>query len=183
MSLACLLYCIGDMEKEFLQAGKITAPHGLRGEMRMQPWSDGADFLRSFKRVFFDEDGVECVPLSAARAHGNMTLIKLKGVDSIEQAERLRGKIVYVKKSDVPLPDDRAYVSEVIGCSVIDAKNGEVLGKVSDVLKYPASDVFSVDTKNGEKLVPNVPVFVEKIDVKAGEVYINKMKGLFEDED
>lgn len=170
------------MAKEYLQAGKIVALHGLKGEIRLQPWSDDAAFLQQFKRVFLDAEGGKETKLLGARAHGNVTLIRLEGVQTPEQAEALRGKVVYIKKSDVTLPQGSYFVEDVLGADVIDIDTGEALGTVREVEQYPANDVWHIQTASGEVLIPNVPAIVKQVDIEKGKVLIFKMKGLFADE-
>ena len=171
------------MNKEYLEAGKIVALHGVRGEMRLKPWSDDSSFLKGFKVVYLSADGKQEVKLISARAHGNVSLIKLEGIDSVEKAQALRGKIVYIKKSDASLPEGRFFISDIIGCDAFEIESGEKLGVVSDIESYPANDVWHIKTQKGEVLIPNIPDVVKKIMPEEGKVLIRKMKGLFDDED
>ncbi len=172
------------MAKEFLEAGKIVAPHGLKGEMRLQPWSDDASFLSSFESVYLDKNGGEEIRIISAKAHKNVCLLRLEGVDSIEKAEELRNKIVYIKKSSASLEDGSFFIDDIIGIAVVDEENGEKLGTVTDVQPYPANDVWFVDTPdNRQVLVPNISAVIKKVSLEEKCAYIYKMKGLFEDAD
>ena len=166
-----------------MEAGKIVSLHGIKGEMRLKPWSDDAAFLKQFRFVYMSAQGGEKTRLLSARAHGNVTLIKLEGVDTPEQAEKMRGQVLYIKKSDVHLPAGSFFISDVIGLRVLDEATGEQLGVVSDVESYPANDVWHVKTPTGAVLIPHVPAIVKKVDIDEGFVSIFKMKGLFEDAD
>lgn len=169
------------MNKEYLEAGKIVALHGVKGEMRLKPWSDDAAFLKDFDTVYLDAAGSLSKRLVAARPHGNITLIKLEGIDTPEQAEALRSQVIYIKKSDAKLPQGRYFVEDIIGLRAVDEASGETLGVVSDIESYPANDVWHIRAGDKEYLIPNVPAIVKKIDLEAGEVSVFKMKGLFED--
>jgi 16S rRNA processing protein RimM len=171
------------MKKDFLEAGKIVALHGIKGEMRLKPWSDDSSFLKNFEYIYFGCEGENKTKLISARAHGNVTLLKIEGVDSIEQAEKLRGKVVYIKKSDAELPEGSYFVSDILGCEVFDNESGELLGTVGDIESYPANDVWHIKTASGEVLIPNVPDIVKKVCIDENRVYIYKMKGLFGDAD
>ena len=171
------------MSKEYLEAGKIVGTHGVRGEMRLKPWSDDASFLKGFQTVYTDAAGKQALNLLGARAHGNVTLVRIEGIESIEQAEKMRGKTLYIQKKDAHLPAGSYFIDDIIGLTVLDEQSGETLGTVTDVEQYPANDVWTV--QNGEKqyLIPHIPPVVKKVDIAGGKVYIFKMKGLFEDED
>ena len=170
------------MMKQFLQAGKIVALHGVRGEMRLKPWSDDADFLKQFDVVYFDACGQKPCRLLSARAHGNVTLIRLEGVDSAEKAEKLRGTVLYIDRSGITLPSGQYFISDIIGMQAVDVQSGEVLGEICDVQSYPANDVWHIKTANGTVLVPKTDEIVKKVDLEQRKAYIFKMKGLFEDE-
>ena len=169
------------MSKAFLEAGKIVALHGVRGEMRLKPWSDDAAFLKGFKTVYLDAQGEQPVRLLSARAHGNVTLIRLEGIDSAEKAETLRNMVLFIKKSDISLPQGHYFIDDIIGLQAVDAETLDPLGVVSEVEQYPANDVWHIRTDAGVVLIPHIPDVVKKVALDEGKVYIFKMKGLFED--
>lgn len=92
------------MKKEFLEIGKIVSTSGLKGEVRVQPWSDSPDFLSSFSSLYFSE-GEQKLTVEKARPQKNVVILKLRGVDTVEAANALRGKILYVARADVRLPE------------------------------------------------------------------------------
>ena len=143
------------MAKAYLEAGKIVSTHGVRGELRLQPWSDDAAFLSGFDTVYFDSEGKEPVRIVSARAHGNITLLKLEGIESLEAAEALRGKVLFVAKSQAKLPQGSYFVDDIIGLQAVDAAGGEVLGIVSDVQAYPANDVWFIRNAQKQVLPPH----------------------------
>ena len=81
------------MKKQYLDSGKIVGTHGIKGEVRIDPWCDSPEFLCAFKKLYLDNKGEAFIEVKS-RPHKNITLAKIKGVDTIEQAEKLRGKIV-----------------------------------------------------------------------------------------
>ena len=137
------------MSKEYLEAGKIVGTHGVRGEMRLKPWSDDASFLKGLQTVYTDAAGKQTLNLLGARAHGNVTLVRIEGIESIEQAEKMRGKTLYIQKKDAHLPAGTYFIDDIIGLTVLDEQSGETLGTITDVEQYPANDVWTV--QNGEK--------------------------------
>lgn len=172
------------MAKDYLEAGKIVSTHGLKGEMRLQAWSDDPAFLSSFESVYLDEEGKEKLDIISAKAHKNICLIALKGIDSIEKAESMRNKILYIKKSDASLESGSFFVDDILGIDIVDEQTGEKLGKVTDVQSYPANDVWFVLTPdNTQVLIPNIPDIIKRVALDEKCAYIYKMKGLFENED
>ncbi len=167
---------------KFLEAGKIVGTHGVRGEIKVQPWCDTAEFLAKFKKLYFDNNGCEYITVKS-RVHGNMCLVKADGVDSIESAEKLRGRVVYIDRADCNLPKGSYFISDIIGCNVFDADTNEEYGVVVDVLETGANDVWQIKRGDNEYYIPNVPTFVKQVDIENKKVCITPLKGTFSDED
>lgn len=172
------------LEKNFLEIGKIVAPHGLSGEVRVAPWCDDCDFLCGFKKLYFDEKGEKKVEILSAKTHKNVVRMKIAGVDSVDQAELMRGKILFMSRDDVDLPEGRFFIQDVLGLAVWDADNNVCYGKVTDVLKTGANDVYQVtDSRGKDYLIPAIEDVVCAIDVKNKTMKIRPLKGIFDDED
>lgn len=176
------VFIYGDkMKKEFLEVGKIVGTHGVRGMVRIQPWSDSGEFLTHFKRFFFD-GGKTQIKVSKITPHGQVVIAALVGVDSIEQAEGYRGKTLYIKREDAALPEGRYFVSELIGAAVFDADSGESLGTLTDVSETGANDVWHIKRGEREYLVPAIPPVIVSVDIDTEKVVIRPLKGIFDDE-
>lgn len=171
------------MKKQYLDSGKIVGTHGIKGEVRIEPWCDSPEFLCAFKKLYLDESGQTFIEVKS-RPHKNITLAKIKGVDSIEEAEKFRGKIVYINREDITLDEGVNFVQDLIGLEVKDAENGTVYGKITDVLRTGANDVYEITDSNNKKyLAPVIDEVVEEINVDGGFVLVHPMKGIFDDED
>lgn len=171
------------MKKQFLEAGKIVGTHGLKGEVRIDPWCDSAEFLSRFKRLFY-KDGTE-LPVKSAKPHKNITIVHFAGIDSVEAAETLRGKIVYIDRRDVRLPEGVYFVQDLIGLRAVDADDRSIeYGTVTDVLQTGANDVYQITKDGRDYLIPKIPDVVTEVDIDGGIVRINTktVKGLFDDE-
>ena len=81
------------MKKQYLESGKIVGTHGIKGEVRIDPWCDSPQFLAAFDKLYLDDRGETFIEVKS-RPHKNITLCKIKGVDNIDDAQRLRGRIV-----------------------------------------------------------------------------------------
>lgn len=172
------------MKKQFIETGKITGTHGIRGEMRVQPWSDSPEFLTEFDLLYLDGKGKEPLKIKTARVHKNMVLIKAEGVDTVEQAEKYRDRVIFLNRQDVKLPKGSHFIDDLVGCEVYDTAGGELLGKLCDVSETGANDVWHIKAENGrEYLIPAIKEVVDSVDVDGGIIKITPLKGIFDDED
>lgn len=172
------------MIKEFLEVGQVGGTHGVRGELRLNPWADSPEFLKQFKTLYFDKKGEKSVKVLAARPHGNVVILKLEGVDTVEAASALRNKILYIRRADAKLADGTYFIEELIGCDVVDADDNSICyGTLTDVSETGANDVWYIEKDKKEYLIPAIPPVVIKVNVAENKVYIRPLKGIFDDED
>ncbi len=169
------------MKKEFLELGQFVGTHGVRGMVRIQPWSDDGEFLTRFKNFYLD-GGKTQLQLNKITPHGNVVIAAIKGVDTLEEAEKYRGKTLYIKRDDAHLPKDRYFISEIIGSRVFDADSNEPLGVLSDVSKTGANDVWHITRNGREYLVPAIDDVIVSVDINSDTVIIRPLKGIFDDE-
>lgn len=170
------------MKKQYLESGKIVGTHGIKGEVRIEPWCDSPQFLASFKKLYLDDRGETSVEVKS-RPHKNITLCKIKGVDNIDDAQRLRGKIVYIDRGDIRLGEGVNFVQDLIGLDVLDADTQKNYGKLTDVLRTGANDVYEITSGDGKKyLAPVIDEVIIEKNIDEGFVLIRPMKGLFDDE-
>ena len=170
------------MLQKFLEVGQVVGTHGIAGEMRVQPWCDSPDFLTKFKTLYLDKNGEKSVKVKSARVHKNVVLLKLPDVTSIEQAEKMRSKVLFIKREDAKLSKDNWFVQELLDCEVFDADSGEKLGILCDVSKTGANDVWHIKNNGREYLVPSIKDVVVSVDVEIGKIEIRPIKGIFDDE-
>lgn len=171
------------MIKEFLEVGQIVGTHGVRGEMRVNPWADGPEFIKQFKTLYYDNRGEKSVRVVSARPHGNVAIVKLEGIDTVEKASAMRNKIIFMKRSDAKIAKNSYFISELIGCEVYDAENADVrYGTLTDVSETGANDVWHITKDSKEYLIPAIPSVVINVDVAANRVEIKPLRGIFDDE-
>lgn len=170
------------MVKTFLEIGKIVGTHGLKGEVRIEPWCDSPEFLSQFKTLYFD-GGKTAIKVSA-RPHKRIAIAKLKGVDTVEQADLLRGKVLWMNRNDTSLKKGEYYIQDLMDCKVVDIDSNIEYGIITDVFKTGANDVYEITDKESRKyLIPVIPDVVKNVDVYSGEIIIKPLKGIFDDED
>lgn len=171
------------MIKKFLQAGQIVSTHGIRGEVRFQPWCDGADFLKKFKKLYTDENGSDFFEIKSVKDHGNVIILKIGGVDNANDAIKIKGTVLYIKREDAKIPEGRYFIAELIDCTVVDSDDeNTVYGKISDVSQTGANDVWHIKKDGKEYLIPAIPDVLKSVDVVKGIVKIKPLRGIFDDE-
>lgn len=171
------------MIKQYLETGKIVGTHGIRGMVRVQPWSDSGEFLTNFKSFFLSEGGESELKAVKIQPHGGVVLIAFKGIDTVEQAESLRGKTIYIRREDITLPEGRYFIDDLIGCEVFDADSGEKYGVISEVSQTGANDVWHIKSGDKEYLLPAIDEVIVEVDPENERLEIRPMKGIFDDED
>lgn len=170
------------MKKKFLEVGKIVGTHGVRGMVRIQPWCDSAEFFCTLKSLYLAEDGSDKLSVNNSRPHGNVVIAAIKGIDSIEQAETLRNKVLYMDRRDAKLEEGQYFITDLIGCEVFDADTERLFGKISDVSQTGANDVWHINKDGKEYLIPCIDEVVISVDIDAEKIIIRALKGIFEDE-
>lgn len=171
------------MIKEFLEVGQIVGTHGVRGEMRVNPWADSPEFLKQFKIFYFDNKGNNGIKAVSVRPHGNVVLVRLEGIETVEDASKMRNKVLYIRRADAKLKEGSYFIEELIGCDVLDADNACIsYGVLSDVSETGANDVWHIKKEGKEYLIPAIPDVVISADVANNKVVIRPLKGIFDDE-
>ncbi len=164
--------------KQYLETGKIVNTHALQGVVKVVPWSDDPGFVKKLPRVFIE--GKE-YRVESASIQKSFVLMKLEGVDSVEAAMRLRERVICFDRDDVTLPEGRYFVQDILGMRVHDLRGDRDIGVLRDVLNLPAGDVYAVQDKEREYLIPANPVFIKEIDAAAGIITVETIRGMTED--
>ena len=163
------------MELEFITVGQIVNAHGIRGEIKILPQGVEVDLLRSCKTLYINN---QPHAVAASRVHKGCLLAKFNGVDDMDTALTFKNKIVSIRRKDVKLPKGVFFDQELIGLTTKDATTGEELGKVEEVLDYPAHKVYVVRGGRDEFMIPAVPAFIHSIDIAEAVIEIHVWEGL-----
>lgn len=165
------------MKQQYLEAGEIVSTHGVRGEFKVLAWADGPEFLTCFDRVFLKGKEYE---VESARVQKTCTLVKLKGIDTMEAAQTLRGTVVKVNRDDVELEEGTYFIADLIGLKVL--ADGEEIGTIQEIMTLPGNDVYVV---KGEKeyMIPAVSEFLLETNVEEGFVRVKLIEGMQTDAD
>jgi 16S rRNA processing protein RimM len=171
------------MKKEYFECGKILCPHGVRGLMKIESWCDTPKVLAAQKRIFFAEKdgGYREAKVLSGQVSAGLVLMSIEGIEDREVAQGLKGVILYLKREDIPVRQGCYLLADIIGLPAINFDTGESLGVVSDITEAARGRLYVIKTETGrEVLIPDVPVFIKKIDLNSG-VMISPIPGFFED--
>ncbi len=179
--------------EDLLQVGVITSTHGLKGEVKVFPTTDDARRFEKLKSVWLDagEGNVE-LEVSQARFFKNLVILKFKGIDSINDIEKYKGKGLFVTRENaVECGEGEYFIADLIGIEAV-TEDGQVLGKVKDVIQTGANDVYVVQVPEdspfaprvpggrGELLLPAIRDCVLDVDIGRGRMAVRLMAGLLD---
>ena len=163
------------MKLPFIEAGEIVTTHGVRGEMKVLPWVDSPEMLRSVKRVRIA--GTE-YKIESCRVQKTCNLLKLQGIDTMEAAQTMRGKTVELFRED--LDENLIFAAELTGMRVV--CDGRDIGEIAEVLDYPGNKVYVVQGEY-EYLIPAVKQYVLDTNLEQNVMQVKLIEGMRSDED
>lgn len=170
------------MKRQYLEIGQIVASHGLKGEMRVYPWCDDPAFIAEFETLYLDKRGEKPVKVERARVQKNMVILKLEGVDRVEDTVGYRSKVLYMDRDEVELEPGAYFIQDLIGLEVVDADSGQRYGTLTEVEATGANDVYTIRDEEGrERMIPAIPQVIAALDIEAGRMEIRPLEGLFDD--
>lgn len=158
-------------DNSLITIGKIVAPHGVRGDVRVIPLTDFPERFTGLKKVLL-EDG-KALTVEESRPNKQQYLLKFSGFNDRNAVEALRGKLLKVTREDlVALPAGHYYVFDIIGLDVFD-EDGVFLGVVKDILATGANDVYIAEKEGGQPiLIPAVKDVVKAIDLPGKRIIV-----------
>lgn len=161
-------------QKEFLEGGQIVNTHGIKGEVKIDSWCDTPEVLAGIKTLYIDG-----MPrrVRSARVHKNCVIAFLEGVEDVNTAMTLKGKVVAVARSSVKLPKGQVFMADLVGLKVLDSDSGTELGVLSDILTPSVQKVYVVRGER-EILIPAVDEFVKEINVDGGYIKVRLIEGM-----
>ena len=161
------------MKKQYLPAGKIVSTHGLRGDVKILPWADSPDFLLDFDTVYL---AGKPYAVEDARVQKTCVLMKLEGIDTVEDAAKLRDQVVFISREDIELEEGTIFIQDLLHLPVLD-ESGAELGKLQEVISTGANDVFYVKGAH-EYMIPAVPEFVLERNIDEGFIRVRLIEGM-----
>lgn len=169
--------------EDMLRIGVIANTHGIKGEVKVFPTTDDVNRYKQLKEVILDT-GKEHKKLEIEniRFFKQMVIVKFKGIDTINDIEKYKGKdILVTREQAIPLEEDEYFIYDIIGATVV-TEEGEEIGTLEEVLQTGANDVFVVTSLEGKELLfPVIQDCVREINIEEKKVTIHVMKGLLEE--
>ena len=163
------------MKLTFVEAGEIVTTHGVRGEMKVLCWLDDPEMLCEFDRCRI---GGQNYAMDSVRVQKTCNLVKLRGVDTMEAAQALRGKVLELYREDID--EDVIFAAELIGMEVM--ADGRSIGRIREVLDYPGNSVYVVKGER-EYMIPAVKEFILSTDMERNVMEVKLLEGMATDED
>ena len=165
---------------KYLELGQIVNVRGLKGEVKVNSYSEDPNRFEKIKTIIVKQkENSKQYSIEKVSYTKNQVVLKLKDVDTIEEAEKLRNSIILIDRDELgELPEDVFYIADLIGLDVY-TEEGEFLGKVDDIYSTGANDIYVVKNEEGkEKLLPGIDEVIKNIDIEAGRITVNLLEGL-----
>lgn len=165
-------------EPHFLAVGRITRPHGVHGEVRVELLTDVPERFNWLDYIYVGELNPRRVAVEGVRFHQGVVLLRLAGYPDRDAADTLRGALLQVPESEaIPLEEGEYFLHQLEGLAVYTEK-GAYVGRLGEVLETGANNVFVVDGPGGQHLLPDIPDVIKDIDIENGRVVIQLIPGL-----
>jgi len=162
---------------EIIEIGQIVNTHGIRGEVKLNPWTDDLYDLLDLE-VFYDKDK-NPLKVETSKVHKNVLIIKFSGINTMNDAEKMKGKTLYTEKT--PLPEGRYYIKDLIGLSAFE--NDELLGELTDIFNTGANDIYEIKTPEGKRIyLPVIDGVIGEVDLENKKIFVTVPAGLLDDD-
>lgn len=167
-------------EPRYLIVGRVSAPHGVRGELRVEIMTDDPHRFQSLQRVFIGQEAQEPVPrlLKGYRLHRGQVLLQIEGCDDRTTAETLRGMLIQVPREEaIPLEEGEYFEHQIVDLAVWTV-DGECLGQIEEIVYTGANEVYVVRGDDQQILIPAIKDVVQEVDLEAGRLIVELPEGL-----
>ena len=173
------------MEKNLFPIGRVVKPHGVKGKMKVEYYGEDLHRFFSYREIFIEKEtnGLESYEILEVIPQPPRLILRLKGIEKPEEMAPLIGKNIFVEKEALPgLEAGEYYWADLLGMEV-ETQEGKRIGKVKEIFPTGAHDVYVIEGKRGEILLPAIEGVIQSIDLKKKVMKVARMEGLWEDED
>lgn len=169
------------MKKQFLEIGRIVSTQGIKGEVRVQYYCDDVEDICGFDTLYLDKGKTE-INITGCRPHKNVAVMKIQNINTIEAAQPLIGKMLYINRDHAELEEGVFFIQDLLGSKVYDFDTEILYGEVDEVLQNGCTDIYSIKTLDGKQLLfPAIPEILLERDLDNQIIKIRPLKGLFDD--
>jgi len=168
------------MENNYFVIGKIVNTQGIKGEVRVIPYTDDITRFELLDYIYIDKNGsIKRYNIQNIRYHKQFVLLKIKGIDDMTAAQYLKNCEIKIESKDaLPLKEDEYYIRDLYDIDVV-TNNGEELGKITDIIFTGANDVYVVrDKYKKEILIPAIKDCILKVDLNNKKMTVKLLEGL-----
>lgn len=157
--------------EQFLTVGKIINTHGVKGEVKVLPSTDDVKRFNELEKAYLDN---RLIHIEGCKFQPGKVILKIEGINSIEEAEKLKNKYIKVKRENaIRLPKDTYYEADIIGCIVYD-ENEEELGIIDEVIYTGSNEVYWIKGDK-ELLIPALKNIILKVDIENKKIIIKPL--------
>lgn len=163
-----------------LEIGQIVNTFGIKGMVKVKPFTDDIRRFDELKTVYVEKDGKQTeYEVEEVKYHKDMVLIKFKGIDKVEQAEMLRNSYLTVSRDSVEkLEEGRYYIVDLLGLEVYTDEQ-ILLGTLDDIFNTGSNDIYVVKDKQGKQiLLPAIQDVIKQIDIENKKIIVHLLPGL-----
>ncbi len=166
--------------RPYIECGKIINTHGCYGALKLESWCNTPEELADLKTLFLKKNEIYTeLKVTKASVFKQFVLVNFDNIKNMDEALALKGQTIYAKRSDFNLDEGEYFIADLSGLSVIDANSGKKYGTLVEVINRGASDIYVVKTENGERMIPVVPEFVDRVDLEEG-IFVTPISGMLD---
>lgn len=166
--------------EQLMEIGQIVNTYGIKGFVKVVPFTDNINRFEDLDEVYLQtKNGLETFKIEDVKYSKNTVLLKLKGIDDINIAEKYRNCYLKIdRKNAVELPEDTYFIVDLLDCEVLTDK-GEILGKITDVYPTGSNDIYVVNNKQGKQvLLPAISQVIKEVDIQNKKIIVHLLEGL-----
>jgi len=165
--------------QERLEIGQIVNTFGIKGEVKVTPFTDDMRRFDELKEVYVkNRKESKLYKIENVKYHKNMVLLKLQGIDKVEEAEMLRNGFLEIERKDaIPLEKGTYFIADLLGLEVY-TEEGKLLGKVEDIYNTGANDIYVVKDELGKQiLLPGIEEVIKEVKLEE-KIIVHLIPGL-----
>lgn len=166
---------------DYLEIGQIVNTYGIKGFVKVTPFTDDITRFQKLKSVYIDIKGkLKEFTIEEVKYSKGMVLLKFKEIPDINEAEKYRNYYIKISRDNaIKLPKNTYFIADLIGLEVYDQNSNKLLGKVDDIFPTGSNDVYVVKDELGKQiLLPGTKQVIKLVDLENGKIFVNLIKGL-----